>query len=235
MKSKKIFSIIAASLIAAGTMAAGTSFYSAPEENNPQVITATFCCDDASQYVHLCNMETSLEAVCIEGTWQEPTSMCKFSSAGCHEVLFRLKDNTRVPDYAFIYCTDLDRVELPASVVSIGNSAFAGCTSLSSISFCGKLEKINENAFGGCPVSSFIIPAGVKNVEAWTFSGCQQLVTLALPASLEEVNWTAFYNCPQLTDIIYSGTKSQWMRITDENLDKTNRTVVHCSDGDILL
>lgn len=234
MKLKKIFSIMAASLIAAGAMATGMSD-SQTTEDNAQVIKATFCIENTSEYVHLCNMETSLEAVSIEGVWQEPTSMCKFSTPGCHEVYFRLKDNTKVPDYAFIYCNYLDRVELPATVTNIGQSAFAGCTSLSSIAINGNIERIDENAFGGCPVSSFVIPDGVKSVEAWTFSGCRALSTLALPASLEEVSWTAFYNCPQLADIIYSGTKEQWKKITEEKIDNDDRTVVHCTDGDVVL
>ena len=196
------------------------------------MIKAVYCCDDASRPVQLCNMETSLKAVCIDGKWQEAVTMYKFPSAGCYEVSFLLKDHSRLPDYAFAFCNNLDKIELPDSLTTIGESAFSGCVSLSDVCLNGKIESVGENAFGGCLFTSFVIPSGVKTLEAWTFYECKALATLALPSSLEEVSWTAFSRCPMLTEIIYSGTKENWQRITEYPTD--NHITVHCSDGDIL-
>ncbi len=67
---------------------------------------------------------------------------------------YSIKKGTKViADRAFASCTDLTRVTIPDSVISIGGSAFYGCSSLSAI----------------------LIPAGVNNIGSYAFTNCTVL------------------------------------------------------------
>jgi hypothetical protein len=44
---------------------------------------------------------------------------------------------TSIRDYAFLHCTSLTRVTIPASVTSIGGGAFLNCTNLTNVTFLG--------------------------------------------------------------------------------------------------
>ena len=44
---------------------------------------------------------------------------------------------TSIRDYAFLQCTSLTRVTIPASVTSIGGGAFLNCTNLTNVTFSG--------------------------------------------------------------------------------------------------
>ena len=44
---------------------------------------------------------------------------------------------TSIRDYAFLHCTSLTSVTIPASVTSIGGGAFLNCTNLTNVTFLG--------------------------------------------------------------------------------------------------
>lgn len=77
------------------------------------------------------------------------------------------------------------------------------------------LVKCDENA------TEVVIPADVKQIKKNAFEGCKSLKTLR------------FYKDFDLT---YEGTKEQWFKIDKgENWDGGRVSVVHCSDGDLLI
>ena len=98
---------------------------------------------------------------------------------------------------AFIGCTALETIELPARLTSIGHFAFALCEKLKSVTFeeGSKLTTIGAAAFYGCAFENFTIPAGVTSIAngpnstyddyLGIFRECKALTTLTLPD-----NWT---------------------------------------------
>jgi len=71
---------------------------------------------------------------------------------------------------------EIERVEIPSSVVSIGPSAFEFCISLSDIKLTNELTKIGNTAFKNCrSLKSFTVPAGVKEIGIGVFNGCSSL------------------------------------------------------------
>ena len=52
---------------------------------------------------------------------------------------------------AFLHCTGLASVDIPASVAGIGPSAFLDCTGLKRVDILGSATMMGENAFKGCP------------------------------------------------------------------------------------
>lgn len=73
---------------------------------------------------------------------------------------------------AFSNHTELEEVQLPASLKTICSSAFQGCTNLK------KIE----------------IPDAVTQIYEYAFYGCTNLKTVQLPKSLKKVDSTAFQN-----------------------------------------
>ena len=77
---------------------------------------------------------------------------------------------TKIGDKAFINCTTLVSVTIPAPVTEIGDNAFAKCENLAEVTLSEGLKTIGRNAFGGCTT--------LKEIE--------------MPASAEEIAENAF-------------------------------------------
>ena len=101
---------------------------------------------------------------------------------------------------AFRNCTELTAIEIPASVVTIKDSAFKGCTSLPTVTFesGSKLTTIG----GGSPSSPF--PSDYYGA----FSDCSKLAAIEIPASVVTIEAAAFKNCTSLATVTFeSGSK----------------------------
>lgn len=64
--------------------------------------------------------------------------------------------------YAFADCRYLQRVILPASIISIGENAFRGCSGLSSVFFLGQWPIIHETAFSRVTASAYWAEEGAN-------------------------------------------------------------------------
>ena len=96
---------------------------------------------------------------------------------------------------AFRNCTELTAIEIPASVVTIKDSAFKGCTSLPTVTFesGSKLTTIG----GGSPSPSSPFPSDYYGA----FSDCSKLDAIELPTSVETIQDGAFSQCTALEKI----------------------------------
>ena len=84
---------------------------------------------------------------------------------------------TKIPDFAFIYCTNLRTVTLHSGVTDVGEGAFMGCSSLKYIQFQGNMPSIkNYNPFiwNGTP-------------------GSGEPISYRVYGSFEDVNAVAYY------------------------------------------
>lgn len=65
-----------------------------------------------------------------------------------------------ISDYTFRGCEWLKAIELPDSILNIGNSAFSNCTNLKTITISSVVYKIGRNAFSDCGKLTIITPSG---------------------------------------------------------------------------
>ncbi|WP_418173194.1 leucine-rich repeat protein [Alistipes putredinis] len=90
---------------------------------------------------------------------------------------------------AFLDCTALTSIEIPASVETIEATAFKGCSSLATVTFekGSQLKTIGGGyyyhyyygVFSECTaLKSIEIPASVETIEATAFKGCSSLATV---------------------------------------------------------
>ena len=124
-----------------------------------------------------------------------------------------------VRDLAFSECTQLQQVELPASVDSLGANAFTFCDGLRKVTLPASLKRlcygtfsscvaltrivvppackvIDEFAFGNCTGLSYVDVQGADTISTKAFYHCSVLSTVKLPASLEKAGDKMFLRCP---------------------------------------
>lgn len=103
---------------------------------------------------------------------------------------------------AFGSCENIKRVDIPESVIIIGEKAFRNCTNLETVSFGqnSKLQTIGDGAFARCTsLKEIEIPASVTLLYLSAFSGCDNLKTIichaTLPPQLNSISGTVPANC----------------------------------------
>ena len=135
------------------------------------------------------------------------------------------------------------------TVTAIGDSAFLGCSTLGTVSLPASLEKIGAYAFYGSSIESIIIPPSVKLIGECAFSNCTKLTSISVDreneeyssldgvlftkdkselicypsgktnssytirSSVKKIHKTAFYNCAALRTVTYNGKKDDWEKV----------------------
>lgn len=117
---------------------------------------------------------------------------------------FTVPDNvTKIADYAFFGCSNLNNIIIPDSVLSIGNYAFDFCESLQDIVLPKHLQSIGEEAFGGCNnFKNVTIPDSVIQIEDGVFANCENLQKITLPKGVTTIGKEMFYGCFSLDNVI---------------------------------
>ena len=103
---------------------------------------------------------------------------------------------------AFAQHSNLEKIKLPKSIISIGDQCFYYCTSLKSVIFSDSLATIGQSAFSGCSVlDSLNLPNSLTNIGHEAFSGCKGLGAVILPDSITWIGKYAFRGCTNLAYI----------------------------------
>mgnify|MGYP000197933220 FL=1 len=92
---------------------------------------------------------------------------------------------------AFLYCSSLTSIKIPASVETIGASAFKGCIKLTTVTFEKESRlttiegyydygyKAAHGTFTNCfALTTIELPASIKTIETYSFSGCGKLANI---------------------------------------------------------
>ena len=118
-------------------------------------------------------------------------------------------ENSRITEIckeAFRDCPSLLRIDIPSSVVTIGDRAFADCDALREVVFAENacLELIDEYAFSNCPsLLGIDIPSSVITVGQYAFEACEAMehVAFADNSRLESIDEGAFENLTSLKTV----------------------------------
>lgn len=116
---------------------------------------------------------------------------------------------------AFQNHTEIERVALPDSLLTVGEGAFEGCTGLSEIVFGKNVEEIKDRAFLGNAMTETTLPASVKKV------GLQAFGNTIIAYSGEEAEYTYETSATRLANEayrVYDGTQAEEPGVTVEGL-----------------
>ncbi len=129
---------------------------------------------------------------------------------------------TTIEKYCFAMCS-FTSIEIPDSVVSIGQEAFYYNIYLTSVKLSSNLEKISVGLFKRCEkLTSIEIPNGVDTIDDESFEECNILTTLILPTSVKSIRRNAFFKDKtkySAVNIKYRGTSEEFAKVT---IDVTN-------------
>lgn len=117
---------------------------------------------------------------------------------------------TGVEAYAFYGNSDVNSVSIGSGVTWIGRAAMGGCTGLERVDLPESLISLGEEAFWGCP-KLVEVTGGENLTEAGTgvFRDCKSLVSYTLPSDLTEVSDAMFDGCGSLTHVVMSDDVSR--------------------------
>lgn len=109
---------------------------------------------------------------------------------------------TRIGANAFGWCwINSTSMQLPDTLVEIGESAFRGCNNLSQILIPDSVTKIEDYAFAGTDLVTVVVPDSVISIGERVLGECFSLVSVKLPAGMTEIPAETFVSCWELKDI----------------------------------
>lgn len=105
---------------------------------------------------------------------------------------------------------NVSSVFIPATVLSIGDSAFIYCDALTTVTFAenSQLKSIGRGAFWGSEqvyprFKEIKIPDSVETIGNGAFYDCRDLERIALPSALQTLSTVTFYNCTALSEVTF--------------------------------
>jgi len=119
---------------------------------------------------------------------------------------YRLSSNIVIPDgftkldaFCFDKFGSLRTIQLPSTLLAIGEYAFSGCKRLRGLELPESLRIIKQGAFSQCAKLVVVkIPKGVMEIEDSTFSFCTSLEVIEIPDTVSSIGAEAFSGCDKL-------------------------------------
>lgn len=107
---------------------------------------------------------------------------------------------TNIANYAFNRAANLESINFPPGLISVGNYAFRG-TKLGTITLPETLTNIGRYAFAETLITQIKIPESIVKMQDYIFYGCPNLVSFDLPSTMRSIPKRMFYSCQAFTDI----------------------------------
>jgi len=118
---------------------------------------------------------------------------------------------------AFMYCTDLNRLTLPATMRVIGAYSISSCQALDSVSLPNTVCVIDTGAFTNSFIRSIRIPDSVTVIRYRAFRNCGRLRSVTIHSGVTSIEAGAFSWCSCLPDIFVPGTVTIESATSDDN------------------
>lgn len=126
-----------------------------------------------------------------------------------------------ISENAFMACTALVDVTLPARLASIDVYSFNGCTALTGFKMAsvgtnysvkdGIIVNAAEDAIVLAPqglAGEYRIAAGIYTIGEYAFYNCTKLTKVTIPEWVTEIKAYAFYYCTGMRALVFEGTKN---------------------------
>ena len=118
---------------------------------------------------------------------------------------FKGKPVTAIEEGAFMGDTELGKVVIPDSIVTIGESAFYNCVNLQTVEMGDGVTDIPKKTFMNCVfLNSLELPSSLVTVGESAFQKCSRLRTVDFPDTVKVIAKNAFYDCVWLKTVDFS-------------------------------
>lgn len=203
MKKTTVLSLL---LLTAGMASAQTLDYTIPSGQTLQFCTSPVNASVLRQDTSLSGHITLPDSITYWEMLYLPDSDVPYDSVR-HTVPV-----TGIIHHAFSRCRHITGIDIPATVVTIGEALFTYCTSLDHIHVDSRnavfaspngcnaiINTMDSTLVAGCRSSS--IPPTVRHIYSFAFQGIKGLQVASLPDSLKTIGNYAFAECDSLTAI----------------------------------
>lgn len=113
---------------------------------------------------------------------------------------------TALMERAFYGNLNIQVVEMPNGITSIGNECFTACENLQEVKMPDSITNIGASAFASSGIKTIKFPPNVSIVETNICSSCFGLTSVVLPTNVQYIEKTAFYYCQELASVEISNT-----------------------------
>ena len=137
------------------------------------------------------------------------------------------KGITTIPEKLFSGDDDswfdgLEEIDIPETVITIGEYAFANCKNLTTVTGMKNVTKIEDCAFNNCSQLKVDLPGNIEKIGRRTFMNCKSLTEITIPKSLTDCGFCIFSGCSNLKTIkfekgittipekLFSGDDDSW-------------------------
>lgn len=139
---------------------------------------------------------------------------------------------TQIPRYAFENCTSLASVELPDTIVSIGNYAFQSCSNLTTINLSEGISEIGISAFQFCRnLTEISMPSSVTFIGSSVFYSCTDLNTVTFQGQVPNIRSSAFNACYSVTKYDFRNCTVVPTLANTDSLDHANNCQIIVPDA----
>lgn len=107
-----------------------------------------------------------------------------------------------IGEYAFAYNTNVLKVELPDTILSIGVNAFYKCENLETIKMSNMVDTISYGAFSECKSLKEIELPNVKTIGSYAFAYTESLTKIELYEGFESFSGNNIFYNSKLSEII---------------------------------
>lgn len=95
----------------------------------------------------------------------------------------------KIMDSAFVACSQLTSITIPATVREVGDLAFSWCTALTNVAFLGGVEMVGTAAFSNClSLASVTFPPTLRRLGFNCFVLCDSLQTITFLGNAPELD-----------------------------------------------
>lgn len=116
---------------------------------------------------------------------------------------------TGIDSQGFYHASNITKIIMPNTIVSIGTGAFDGCTSLTDIAISNNIDYLGGVIFSGCSnLTNINIHDGVTAIEYRCFRNCTNLKRVTIPSSVIYIDEEAFSGCDNLTITCAEGSRA---------------------------
>lgn len=162
-------------------------------EHNQMVVFENCCylLNNETKTAELCsNLDLSLQSITIPETIE--------ANGEVYTINKILKN-------VFANLQNLQSVTLPETIVEIQDGAFNGCSSLSQINIPNSLVSIGQKAFLGTNITELSFPSSISSIGYCAFQDCKSLKTVNFPANAKITEFPSliFAYCTDLETVSF--------------------------------
>lgn len=143
-----------------------------------QYLTGYYMVTEASNSFKILNNTNNISGWRFKGdtNWETPSTTISVTNYGLIEIEFNLTDSSIISSGQFRECSTLVKIELPASITTIGGSCFFGA-GLIDYPDMTNVTTTGDNIFYMCPIKSMGLTINdnvTRNYNDYTFNGFDQ-------------------------------------------------------------